>query len=210
VLRIGLLLASLFLMQPAPEPVDAAALLESLLFGFETAPAARTAGLPADAQAALAAYRARERLFTPTTPAPQTASSAEESLHFKRAGMERTIFSLFARDDAAQLAAEYVKEAVLSYEWEGFPEAPLGEATSADTFLTTQPNSPLVPYALLFAGHRKTCAAEIMRGLDADDPRAGELQRAADTQLLRARNSGSPLIREVSSYIIRTRRCVER
>jgi hypothetical protein len=124
--------------------------------------------------------------------------------------MERTIFSLHARDDAAQLAAEYASRAALAYEWEGFPEVPLGEAKSADTFVTTQPNSPLVSYALLFAGHRKLCAAEIARGLDADDPRAGELQRAAETQLLRARDSGNPLIREVASYILRTRRCVER
>jgi hypothetical protein len=210
VLRIALLVTPLLFMQPAPEPVDAAALLESLLFGFSTPPGTRTLGLPADAQQALAAYRQRELLFEPKAPAPGTSSGVEDSLHVKRVGMERALFSLFPRDDAAQLAAEYVKGAALAYEWEGFPEVPLGEAQSADTFLARQPNSPLVPYALLFAGHRKACAAEIMRGFNDDDPRAREIQSAADIQLLDARDSDHPLIREVASYIIRTRRCFER
>jgi hypothetical protein len=192
------------------EPSGAAAVMESLLFGFEMAPPSRTSGLPGDAQAAVAKYRDREHLFRPTLQRPENLNSPEASLYRKYVGLERALFCLFDRPDSQQLAEEYRKQARLSYEWEGYADGPLAEAAAADAFLAGHPRSPLAPYAQLFSGHRKLCAASGLDGLDPASDRARGIAREAETQLALARDAGHPLMRIVAEHLLITRRCFER
>ena len=197
------------LAQPA-EPVGAAAVMESLLFGFAMAPAVRTAGLADDAARSLESYRQRESLFKSTIPPPARLEGPEGSLYSKRAGIERALFCLLDRADSLQIAGEYARQITLLSEWEGFADSPLTEAASADEYLAQHPGSPAAPYAQLFAGHRKLCAITEMAGLDRSSGRALAIARAADAQLAAARNSGHPLLRIVAGYLLASRRCLER
>jgi hypothetical protein len=190
-----------------PEPADAAAVLPALLFGSEMPGADRTAGLPQDAKDALTVYQRRSRAFRPTTPPAPRPDNWESSVRYKRVGVERALFSLFDRPDSAALAADYARRANLAYEWEGFPEVPLGEARFPEAFLAEQPNSPIAGYARLFAGHRNMCAANLMSELGGKDPRHPAVRAAAERHLKAARESGHPLIREVADYLLRTGRC---
>jgi hypothetical protein len=208
VLTVGLILA--VALGQSAEPSGAPAVMESLLFGFEMAPPARTSGLPADAQPALAKYRERARLFRPTIQPPADLDRPEGSMYRKYVGLERALFCLFDRPDSLQLAEAYLKQARLFYEWEGFADSPLAEAVSADAFLAGHPSSPLAPYAQLFSGHRKLCAVSGLEGLDPASGRARQIAREADSQLALARDAGYPLIRIVAEYLLTTRKCFER
>ena len=194
----------------AAEPTGAAAIMESLLYGFEMAPPSRTADLPADAQRSLAKYRERERLFRPTIKRPDNLDGPEGSGYFKRVGLERALFCLFDRSDSLQLAEEYSTQIQLLYEWEGFADSPLTEAASADAFMAEHRDSSVAPHAQLFAGHRKLCAVSGLEGLDPKSDRARSIARDADMQLELARGAGYPLIRVVADYLLKTRKCFER
>jgi hypothetical protein len=186
------------------EPTGAAAIMESLLFGFEMVPPARTAGLPADVKRSLLRYRERERIFKPTF------RNAEYLESFKYVGLERALFCLFDRPDSMQLAEDYATQTKFLSEWEGLADSPLTEAASADAFLAQHRNSSVAAYAELFAGHRKLCAVSGLQGLDPTSERARGIARDADMQLGLARDAGYPLIRIVADYLLRTRRCFER
>ena len=192
------------------ESTGAAAIMESLLYGFEMAPPNRTAGLPADAQRSLTKYRQRARIFKPTIRRPQNLDGPEGSGYFKRVGLERALFCLFDRPDSVQLAEDYSTQITLFYEWEGFADSPLTEADSADAFLARHRNSPIAPYIQLFAGHRKQCAVSGLEGLDPKSDRALGIARDADRQLKLARDAGHPLLRIVADYLLTTRKCFER
>jgi hypothetical protein len=194
----------------AAELTGAAAIMESLLFGFEMAPATRTAGLPADARRSLGNYRERERLFKPTIKRPDNLDGPEGSEYFKRLGLERALFCLFDTSDSLQLAEEYSTQIRLLYEWEGFADSPLTEAASADAFLAEHRNSSIAPYVRLFAGHRKLCAVSGLEGVNPKSDRAVAIASDADMQLRLARDAGHPLIRIVADYLLKTRKCFER
>jgi hypothetical protein len=192
------------------EPTGAAAIVESLLFGFEMAPPSRTTGLPAAVQRSLAKYRERERVFKPTLKPPGNSDGAEGSGYFKRVGLQRALFCLIDRRDSIQLSEQLATEIRLLYEWEGFADSPLEEAASADAFLAQHRNSPAAPYVQLFAGHRKLCAVSGLSGLDPKSDRALRIARDADMQLKLARAAGDPLIRLVADYLLTSRKCFER
>jgi hypothetical protein len=186
------------------EPTGAAAIMESLLFGFEMAPPARTAGLPADVQRSLTSYRQRQRIFKPSFQRTDFRRS------FKYVGLERALFCLFDRPNSLQLAEEYASQTKFLSEWEGFADSPLTEAASADEYLAAHPNSPLTAYAHLFAGHRKLCAVSGLEGRDPRSDEAREIRREGDRQLGLARDSNHPLLRVVAEYLLMTRKCFER
>src|SRR4029450_2220281 len=196
----------------AHEPIDAGALTESLLWGFEMAPPNRTSGLPADGQRRLVEYRRRERSCRQTVPRPQDRDRDGPlgSLYFKRVGLERALFSLNNRKDSLALAESFATTVKWLYEWEGFADSPLLEASSADEFLAQHRTSPLAAYLQLFAGHRKLCAASGLDRLDPQSARDGRIAREADAQLSAARDSGDPLIRVVAEYLLERRKCFER
>ena len=200
----------LFSALQRPEPTGAAAIKEALLFGFEMAPPDRTMNLPPAAQRALTVYRSRARMFKPTTARVDSSPETQASLQFKRVGLERAVFSLFDRPDAAQLAGDYATRAALAYEWEGLPEVPLFEAAYADSFLAEHPTSPIAPFVQLFAGHRKLCAGNLIKELTSDNAAARRTLRESEAQLAAARDSGHPLIRVVAEHLLETQRCLER
>lgn len=197
------------MVQPAPEPAGAAAVKESLLFGFEMAPPADTANLPPDVERSLAAYRACERGFKPTIARPPNLNEfPREAVYFRRVGVERAVYCSF--DRPAALARAYATDVRLLYEWEGYADSPLTEAASADAFLKRHPNSTIAPYVHLFAGHRKLCAVSGLTGLDRASDRARQIARDADRQIALARDEGPPLIRVVAEHLLKTRKCFER
>jgi hypothetical protein len=203
-------LALFLALVQSQEPAGAAAVMESLLFGFEIGPAERTADLPADVQQSLISYRQRERAFRPTMTRPANLDGPEGSLYWKRVGLERAIFSLIDRPDSLQLAEEYATQAALFYEWEGFADGPLAEAASADAFLSQHGDSPLAPYVRLFAGHRKLCAVSVFEGLDPRRDKGMRISLEAESQLAAALTGGHPLVRVVADYLLTTRKCFER
>jgi hypothetical protein len=203
-------LAFIATLSQLTQPTGAAAVMESLLFGFDMAPAALTAGLPADAARSLATYRQRERAFKPTIARPAKLDGPEGNLYFKRVGIERALFCLLDRPDSLEAAEDFATGIKLFYEWEGFANGPLTEADSADDYVAQHPASAAVPYVQLFAGHRKLCAASGMEDLDPASDRAQGIARDADRQLAAARDAGHPLVRIVADYLLTSRKCFER
>jgi hypothetical protein len=200
------LLLVLATFQPAA-PRGVAAVIESVLWGYDMPPSDRTAGVPADVERGLETYRERERLFESTVDRPANLDGPEGSIYLKRVRFEHLVFSLFDRPESMRLAGEFGAQIRLVYEWEGLASSPLAEAESADLFLRERPDSPITAYVQLFAGHRKLCALSSFEGLDPDSERAQEIAREADAQLRAARDSAHPLIRIVAEHLIATRSC---
>lgn len=194
----------------ASEPRGAAAVGESLLFGFEPPPASRTNGLPGDVQRRLHQYRERARLFRPTIPRPGTLDGPAGSLYLKRVGLQRAVFSLFDRPDSLRLAESFATSIQLLYEWEGFADSPLSEARSADRYLQENAGSPIAAYVQLFAGHRRLCARSGFQGLDPNSEDGRRVAATAQAQLAGARDSGDPLLRSVAEYLLEARSCYQR
>src|SRR4029453_1673888 len=109
-------------------------------------------------------------------PKNQNLDGPLGSLYFKRVGLERALFSLNNRKDSLALAESFATTVKLLYEWEGFADSPLLEASSADEFLAQHRTSPLAAYLQLFPGHRKLCDVS---GLDLFDPQSGRGERIA-------------------------------
>jgi len=72
----------------------------------------------------------------------------------KRAGLERGITALIDHPDISSLAVEYASSATCYYEWEGLPEGPGDEAAFAMEYISSNPDTPLEPYLILFLMHR--------------------------------------------------------
>ena len=191
-----------------PEPTGASAIAETVLWGFPMAPAERTATLPADVQKALVDYRQRERTFRSALTPPPGATPEERALFEKRVGIERVLFCLFPRRDIARVASAYASDADISYEWEGFADAPRREAAFIDGLFRDLQQTWLAPYLNLIAGHRKLCASQ----LEGADSEAGRRMMAEDArrQIARARDGGLPLIRAAAEHLLSTGRCTER
>ena len=139
-------------------------------------PAEQTGELPSDVQKRIDEYRQRERVFKSALAPPRGGSPEEQALYEKRVGIERVIFSLFSRKDAAKVAASLALD--LDFD---------REAAFIDELLRTLPVPWLAPYLNLIAGHRKLCAG------DAVEARA---------QLARARDGGHPLIRLAALHLL--------
>ena len=84
--------------------------------------------------------------------------SPEASLARLRADLEAALVAYTPA--AAREAADYAGNATLSYEWEGFPDAPLAEAAHAAAYLEKHPDSVLRQYLELFELHRLRAAFE--------------------------------------------------
>jgi hypothetical protein len=206
------MLGAVPLFSQGQESMDAAAVVESLLFGLPMAPSALTSGLPADARQSLVKYRDRATQFKPTIkrPAGVDSDGPTAEVYQKHVDMQRTVFSLFERADSIRLAEGFSNEVILAYEWEGFSDGPLAEAASAVAFLAAHPNSPIQPYAHLFIGHRRLCAVSSYTGVDPTTPEARRILTDADRELAMARDAGHPLLRVAAEYLLRTRKCMER
>ena len=164
------------------EPLSGA-VADAVLWGRPMPDAERTKDLPKRVQEALSEYRARERAFQSALKPPPGVTDEEQALLVKRIGIERVVFSLFARKDSARVAAGYALDADLD-----------GGARFIDELLRDLPVKWLAPYLNLVAGHLKLCADQ------PDDARR---------QLVVAREGGHPLIRISAQYLIETGTCMK-
>jgi hypothetical protein len=180
---------------PALDRVAAA-----LLFGEAMPPADVTRELAPALQLRLSEYRKREAQFHSGLTPPPGATADEQQSFEARVRVERVVFSLFDRRDAARAATLYALDVDLgAADWESVPEQPRREAAFINRLLRDLPLPWLAPYLNLIAGHRRLCAAQ-MAGEDPEDaPRArGQLAVAA--------KAGHPLIRAVAEHLITTAR----
>jgi hypothetical protein len=120
----------------------------------------KVARLPAAIRAELNRRILQRRAHASKTPAltsglPAIAASMARARHDLEAALVG-----FAGLEAAAEAAAYAKAARLFYEWEGFPDGPMDEATFAETYITQHPASVLRPYLELFQLHRLRAAFE--------------------------------------------------
>jgi len=141
----------------------------SILFGTVFDSLADPEALPhreiaADVWSRIETFSARAATFHSRLPEVEGPPGPEAWLLEKRHHMERDIFALVAADGIAEAAADYAREAVLAYEWEGMSDGPLGEAAYAEQFLRDHPDTPLRSYLVLFLAHRLRSAYEILQG----------------------------------------------
>ena len=112
--------------------------------------------------------------YHPTLP-PGTDPDDKSMLMAVRRELERAIVVFLGRPDVGGEAAAYAREARLSYEWEGFPEGPIGEAAYAEDYLRRHRSTPLKPYLQLFLLHRYRAAYEAATWSAANPPRDVDL-----------------------------------
>jgi hypothetical protein len=166
-----------------------------LLFGWKM-PKAGVSGVPSELRPAVARYRQRQARFRSRLSPPVHQDWAFQVSFEKRVSFERTLWSLFDAPGIAEAAADFTRSTPLPYEWEGYPENPLAEATGADEYLARQPASPIAPYLHLFIAHRQYCAATLL------PPSSPERRRALArfrSEVGIARQARHPLIRFVAT-----------
>ena len=93
------------------------------------------------------------------SPPDAFVESPEAAVAQRREDLEAALVAYAGPDTAAEAAA-YAAGAALSYEWEGFPDGPLGEATYAADYLEKRPDSALRQYLELFQLQRLRAAFE--------------------------------------------------
>ena len=114
----------------------------------------KIAALPAPVRAELEKRLARR----PRSDADSFVESPEASAARLRADLQAALVAY--NPAAAREAADYVRNATLSYEWEAFPDGPLAEAAYAAAYLDKHPDSALRQYLELFQLHRLRAAFE--------------------------------------------------
>jgi hypothetical protein len=203
-LAVLLIVGAAILAWPAPgaawpELSGEDAMAAAVLFGRPMPPAQTTASLPPSIQGRLAEYRKREATFHSGLTPPRRATPDEQRSFEQRVGIERVVFSLFDRKDAARIASLYALDVDVSGDWDSTAEMPRREANFINGLLRELPQPWLAPYLNLIAGHRRLCAAH----MDGEDPQ--DAVRAAG-QLRVAAKAGHPLIRAVADHVITTAR----
>jgi hypothetical protein len=144
--------------RPAPSVQRAGGDLMYLAFWWRQGDARireKIAGLPANVRAELERRLARRPASPPSPPAMDPIESVKRA----RADLDAALVA-YAGPQAGDEAAAYAASAALSYEWEGFPDGPLGEAAFAAAYLAKRPDSALRQYLELFQLHRLRAAFE--------------------------------------------------
>ena len=201
---MALILAAGVLARPLPsaarpELTGEDAVAAALLFGRPMPPPEITSSLPAAIQGRIAEYRRREAAFRSALTPPPGATPDEQRSFEQRVGIERVVFCLFPRRDSARIASLYALDVDVSFDWEGAPARPRGEAAFIDRLLSDLPQPWLAPYLNLIAAHRRLCASELETA--APDRERGAWLRDAERQLALAQDRGSPLIRFVAEFV---------
>jgi hypothetical protein len=78
----------------------------------------------------------------------------------QRQQIERAIVTLLAGRDVQAEAVVFVTQLAVSYEWEGYPDAPMAEAASAVDYLKAHPNSRIRPFIRLLLLDLYRCVFE--------------------------------------------------
>lgn len=191
----AVLLAAAVFAQEAPAHADVN--LDSKLYRavFVNGPGALTA---ADLTAVPEPLRERLRKFLERRAAFKSqyaheAGSFEQArADAKKRDIERAIVALVDAPGVERLAVDYINAARISYEWEGKPDGPLGEAAAAEDFLKQNPSSPLAPYLYMFIAHRQRAAFEAYaRAQNVEGMKA--TSKKYRTLLQRARSATDPI-----------------
>lgn len=150
--------------------------------------------LPIDVRQRARSFQKRAKAFRTLLPAKEAEPGPELWTWEKKREMERAMVALIERTGIEESACQYVREAVLAYEWEGMSDGPLVEAGFAEAFLSEHLDTPLKPYLTLFLIHRFGCAA----GALANEKKVVEQAHAARKSrryLLMAFADPDPLVR---------------
>ena len=138
--------------------------------------AEKIAALPAPVRSELERRLARR----PRVEADTFVESPEAALARMREELETALVAY--SPEAAREAADYARNARLSYEWEGEPDGPLAEAAYAAAYLEKNPGSALRQYLELFQLHRLRAAfeaGEFAGALSAPNPPAASATAAS-------------------------------
>jgi hypothetical protein len=115
-------------------------------------------GYTADEQALVDSALARADGFAPFHP-PVDEPGEMVYVQMKRQGLERAAVML-SGTGVQEEAADYLKDAVVYYEWEGFADGPLAEAACAEDYLSAHPGTRLEGFLTVFLLHRYRAAWE--------------------------------------------------
>ena len=78
----------------------------------------------------------------------------------KRRQIEQSIVALIEAPGIEQMAAAYVADAPIRYEWQGMHDGPIEESANAEARLGKEPATPLAPFFYVFIAHRQRAAFE--------------------------------------------------
>jgi hypothetical protein len=146
----------------------------------------------------LETFAARARAFHSRLSAGSQRPGPESALMDERRHLEKDLVVLIATVGIEDAAADYARQAVLLYEWEGLTESPLQEAAFASEYLKLHPGTALRPYLQLFLAHRWRCAAETLRR-DGDSPTRKQAEAEYGLYLRAALKDADPLVRLVAA-----------
>lgn len=122
-----------------------------------------TIGLPTILKKKITKYLNRYSNFKSRIETPKALDFPTDAIYQKKYSIERTIVSLIDYESIEDIAAEFIGNAVICYEWEGFSDGPLAEAKYVEEYLEKNFHSPMKPFLYLFLAHRYRCAYECLR-----------------------------------------------
>jgi hypothetical protein len=166
-------------------------------------------GTPEALNPNVARYWERDSQFESRLTLPADAPFETRSAFGKRQRQERSLFALFDRPDAGELAAQFVSEVDILYEWEGYATSALQEAHSALEFLKRHPATPLAPFVHFFVAKRYVCADE-MPFNNLNDSQKREVADGVQRQLTLAGRTSNPLLAFLVEDFTRRPRCNDR
>src|SRR5262249_11912816 len=122
----------------------------------------KTANLPEELKRRLEEYKNRRLGFRTRSGGCRALPRDLVPICDARRVVEKGIVSLINSKGIEKAAADYARNAVLYYEWEGFADGQLDEARDAEEYLRRRPATMLKPYLILFLTHRYRCAYEYL------------------------------------------------
>lgn len=127
--------------------------------GADVLSAADVVALPEPLRTRLSTYLSRRAAFKSHY---KNASDTLEMVRTdaKKRALERAIVSVLDVPGIERLAAEFVAQAPIAYEWHGVHDGPLAEAAFAETVLKKNPSSPLAPFLYVLIAQRQRVVFE--------------------------------------------------
>ena len=150
---------------------DPVALFHAFLWDSPLPPGALDKLTP-EATTAIASGLTLRHSYRPLLVPPAFPPGIENAVAWKRSQLESFIVAVLGDVKVSREASAYASTAAMAYEWEGFSDGPMAEATYAEAFLNRNPTSAIAPALQLFILHRSRCAFE-----------AATFEKAADVQM---------------------------
>lgn len=118
------------------------------------------------------------RNYRPRLAVPPELTGVDQEMAGTHQQLEGAVVALSNRPGIEAEASRYARDAALSYEWEGFPEGPMGEAAFAAQYLRQHPQTALKPFIYVFMLHRYRCAFEAAGWNAVSPPKEVDRERA--------------------------------